>query len=44
MYIDRDDFSEVHKAGFYGLTPTQKVCLKYGVVLEFVEVVKSGNG
>ena len=43
MYIDKEDFSEVHKGGFYGLSPEQRVCLKYGPVLELVEIVKKGE-
>jgi len=33
VYIDNEDFSDVQKAGFYGLTPEQPVCLKYGAVI-----------
>lgn len=44
MYIDREDFSENHAKGFFGLTPEQPVCLKYGPVVKLVEIVKGPNG
>lgn len=44
IYIDREDFSDEHKGGFYGLTPEQPVCLKYGFVISLVEIVKTPEG
>ena len=44
VYIDREDFSEVHAAGFYGLTPEQAVCLKYGPVIKLAEIVRNAHG
>jgi len=34
----------VHTKGFFGLTPEQPVCLKYGPVVKLVEIVKDANG
>jgi glutaminyl-tRNA synthetase len=34
VYIDSEDFSDEHKKGFFGLTPEQPVCLKYGPVVQ----------
>ena len=44
VFIDSEDFSEEHKKGFFGLTPEQPVCLKYGPVVQLVEIVKGTNG
>lgn len=44
VYIDREDFSETDAKGFFGLTPEQPVCLKYGPVIKLVEVVKNAKG
>jgi glutaminyl-tRNA synthetase len=44
VYIDREDFSEVHSKVFFGLTPEQNVCLKYGPAVKFLEIVKDSNG
>ena len=45
VYIEREDFSDTTKAGFFGIMPDQVVCLRYGpfVVLESVEKDASGN-
>lgn len=43
IFIDQEDFAEEHKSGFYGLSPDQPVCLKYGPVIQLVEVVKAGS-
>jgi glutaminyl-tRNA synthetase len=44
LYIENDDFSETHKDKFFGLSPDQPVCLKYGPVIKFVEIVRKENG
>ena len=44
VYIDAEDFSEEHKKGFFGLTPEQPVCLKYGPVVQLVEIVRGAQG
>jgi glutaminyl-tRNA synthetase len=44
IYIDKEDFSEEHEGGFYGLTPQQPVFLKYGPIVELVEIVKNDDG
>lgn len=44
VFIDEEDFSEEHKKGFFGLTPEQPVCLKYGPVVELVEIKKTEDG
>lgn len=44
VYIDKEDFSETHAKGFFGLTPEQHVCLKYGPVVKLLEIVKKPNG
>lgn len=45
VYVERDDFSESNKAGFFGIMPEQVVCLRYGpfVLLESVEKDANGN-
>lgn len=40
VYIDQDDFSETPPEGFHRLVPGGKVRLRYGYVLEAVEIVK----
>lgn len=44
VYIDQEDFAEVHSKGFFGLTPEQPVCLKYGPIVKLVEIVKKPSG
>jgi glutaminyl-tRNA synthetase len=44
VYIDEEDFSEEHKGGFFGLTPNQPVCLKYGPVVQLIEIKKDASG
>ena len=44
VFIDREDFAEVHAKGFFGLTPEQPVCLKYGPVVRLMEIVKGPHG
>jgi glutaminyl-tRNA synthetase len=44
VYIDKEDLSEVHAKGFFGLTPEQPVCLKYGPIVKLLEVVKKADG
>ena len=44
VYIDQEDFTEVHHQGFFGLSPQQPVCLKYGPVVQLLEVVKKADG
>jgi glutaminyl-tRNA synthetase len=45
VYIEREDFSETKKAGFFGIMPEQVVCLRYGpfVLMESVEKDAAGN-
>lgn len=42
-FIEREDFSENKKSGFFGLMPEQVVCLRYGPFVKLVEVVRK-NG
>lgn len=44
MFIEREDFSETHIDKFFGLTPEQPVCLKYGPVIKLVSVEKDAQG
>ena len=44
IYIDRDDFSENPKKGYFRLTPNQPVRLKYAYIIEFKEAIKNSNG
>lgn len=44
VYIEREDFSEAHSNKFFGLTPEQPVCLKYGPVVKLVSVEKNADG
>lgn len=44
IYIEKEDFSEVPRSGFYGLTSDQPVCLKYGPVVKLLQVIKGPNG
>jgi len=44
VYIDKNDFLEVHDKGSHGLSPEQPVCLKYGPWVEFVKCVKKADG
>lgn len=44
VYIEKDDFKEVHVKGFYGLCPGQKVILKDAGYIELEEIVKGPNG
>jgi len=44
IYIDRADFSESPEKGYFRLTPTQAVRLKYAYIISFKEVVKDANG
>ena len=44
MFIDEEDFSVESKKGFFGLTPEQPVCLKYGPVVKLVEIKKDASG
>ena len=44
IYIDRDDFSENPKKGYFRLTPKQPVRLKYAYIIEFKEAIKNSNG
>mmetsp|Transcript_43422 Transcript_43422/g.31235 ORF Transcript_43422/g.31235 Transcript_43422/m.31235 type:complete len:616 (-) Transcript_43422:69-1916(-) len=45
VYIEKEDFSEIEQGkGFFGLTPNQKVYIRYGPVVEFVECVKDAAG
>ena len=44
IYIDRSDFSEETKSGFFALMPNQVVCLRYGPFVVMEEVVKDVSG
>jgi len=44
IYIDRDDFSENPTKGYFRLTPTQPVRLKYAYIIESKEIIKDSNG
>ena len=44
VFIERDDFEEVDRKGFFGLTPTQMVRLRYGPVVKLEEIVKDQSG
>ena len=44
IYIDYDDFSENPPKGYYRLTPTQPVRLKYAYIITCKEVIKDENG
>ena len=44
VYIEREDFSETHVPKFFGLTPDQKVMLKYGPVVQLKSVEKNADG
>jgi len=44
IYIDRADFSESPEKGYFRLTPTQPVRLKYAYIITFKEVIKDANG
>ena len=44
IYIEKDDFSEVHNAKFFGLTPEQPCRLKYGYVIKLVSIEKKADG
>ena len=44
LYVDREDFSEVDKKGFFGIMPGQVVCLRYGPFVLLEEVVKGSDG
>ena len=44
IYIDRDDFSQNPPKGYYRLTPTQPVRLKYAYIITTEEVIKDEDG
>lgn len=44
IYIDRADFSESPEKGYFRLTPTQAVRLKYAYIITCKEVIKDANG
>ena len=44
VYIEKEDFSEEHIDKFFGLTPNQPVCLKYGPVVKLVGIEKNEDG
>ena len=44
IYVDRADFSEDVKKGFFGIMPEQVVCLRYGPFVKMEEVVKNAAG
>lgn len=44
VFVERNDFSEEVKNGFFGIMPGQVVCLRYGPFVELVEVVKDASG
>ena len=44
IYIDRADFSQNPEKGYFRLTPTQAVRLKYAYIITFKEAIKDANG
>ncbi len=44
IYIDRADFEENPPKGYFRLTPTQPVRLKYAYIISCKEVIKDANG
>uniref|UniRef100_A0A7S3J4C7 glutamine--tRNA ligase n=2 Tax=Euplotes harpa TaxID=151035 RepID=A0A7S3J4C7_9SPIT len=44
IFIEESDFSEEHKAKYYGLTPEQPVRLFNGPFIKFKEAVKNADG
>ena len=44
VYIEQEDFSEVHNSKFFGLTPEQPCRLKYSHVIKLVSVEKNPDG
>lgn len=44
VYIDREDFSETEKKGFFGIMPGQVVCLRYGPFVVMEEIIKRSDG
>lgn len=44
VFIDRADFSEEEKKGFFGVMPGQVVCLRYGVFVIISNIVKDSSG
>ena len=43
VYIESDDFSAEHVDKFFGLTPNQPVCLKYGPVVKLVSIERNAD-
>ena len=37
IYIEKEDFSEIDKQGFFGLSPSQVIGLKYGPIIKFIK-------
>lgn len=44
VYIERSDFCEADTAGFWGLSPSQIVMLRYAVYVKLEGVVKTNDG
>ncbi|MCK4442384.1 MAG: glutamine--tRNA ligase, partial [Sulfurovaceae bacterium] len=44
IYIDRDDFMENPRKGYFRLTPNQPVRLKYAYIIRCKEIIKDDNG
>ncbi len=44
IYIDRADFSQNPEKGYFRLTPTQPVRLKYAYIITFEEAIKDEHG
>lgn len=44
VYIDADDFSETDNSKFFGLSPNQPVCLRYGPVVKLVSIERNADG
>jgi len=44
IYIDANDFSQNPPKGYFRLTPTQSVRLKYAYIISFKEAIKDENG
>jgi len=43
IYIDKNDFSEHPDKGYFRLTPTQSVRLKYAYIITVQEIIKDAN-
>ena len=44
VYIESEDFSAEHVDKFFGLTPNQPVCLKYGPIVKMTSIERNDDG